>query len=81
MFNKDQKLKNKETEMNNTITEMKYTLEGINNRGTRINKWPGRQNGGNHCHREEYSKKEWKKKMKIAYETSGTVVNTSASAL
>ena len=38
MFNKDQKLKNKETEMNNTITEMKYTLEGINNRGTRINK-------------------------------------------
>ena len=63
--------------MNNTITEMNNTLEGINNRGTRINKLPGRQNGGNHCHREEYSKKRMKKKkMKIAYETSGTIVNT-----
>ena len=27
-----------------------------------MDKWPGEQNGGNHCHRTEYRKIEWKKK-------------------
>ena len=55
MFNKDlEELKNKQREMKNTITEMKNTLEVINSRITeveeRIDRWPGRQNGGNHWH-------------------------------
>ena len=32
------------------ITEMKNTLEGINNRGRRTDKWAERQNGGKRCH-------------------------------
>ena len=37
--------------MSNAIIKMKCTLEGINNRVTgRTEKWPERQNGGNHCH-------------------------------
>ena len=52
MFTKDlEELKNKQTEMKNT-------LEGTNSRitGRRMDKWPGGQNGGNHCHRREYRK-------------------------
>ena len=65
MFTKGlQELKNKEAEMNNT-------LEGIHNRITEADKWPGGQNGRNHCHRTEYRQKEWKneermKKMQAA---------------
>ena len=50
--------------MNNTISEMKITLEGINRRITEAEEWisvledrmdkcPGRQNGGIHCCRTE----------------------------
>ena len=40
MFNKDlEDLKNKQTEMNKTITEMKNTLEGINSRTNKAEKW------------------------------------------
>ena len=62
MFTKDlEELKSKQTEMSNT-------LEGINSGITEAEewkKWPGGQNGGNHCHRTEYRKKEWKE-MKTA---------------
>ena len=55
MFTKDlEEIKNKQTEMNNT-------LEGINIKTTdrrRMDKWPGGQNGGNHCYRTKYKKKE-----------------------
>ena len=61
MFTKDlEELKNKQ--------RLIITLEGISSRITeaeRMDKWPGGQNGGNHCHRTEYRKKEWKK-MKTA---------------
>ena len=61
MFTKDlEELKNKQ--------RLIITLEGISSRITeaeRMDKWPGGQNGGNHCHRTEYRKKEWKR-MKIA---------------
>ena len=53
MFTKDlEEIKNKQTEMNNT-------LEGINIRLT--DRRPGGQNGGNHCHKTEYRKKNKKK--------------------
>ena len=58
MFTKDQEgLKNKQ--MNNTPEE------SVINNWDRTDKWPAGQNGGNHCHRMEYRKKnEKKKKMK-----------------
>ena len=40
---------------------MNNALEGISNRGRRTGKWPGRQNGGNHCHKTEYKTKNEKK--------------------
>ena len=60
MLTKDlEELKNKQTEKNNT-------LEGMNNNnwGRIMNKWPGGQNGGNHCYRIEYRKKDEKKKWR-----------------
>ena len=56
MFNKDlEELKNKQTEMNSI-------LEGINSRITgRMDKWPGRESGGNYCCKTKYRKKNEKK--------------------
>ena len=42
-------------------TEMNSTLEGMNNWGRRMDKWPGGQNGGNQCHKTEYRKNNEKK--------------------
>ena len=44
-------------------TEMKNAVEGINSRitGRRRGHWSRRQNGGSHCHKTEYRKKEKKK--------------------
>ena len=47
-------------ELKNIQTGMNNMLEGIKSRirGRRMEKWPGRKNGGNHCHRTEYRKKD-----------------------
>ena len=64
MFTKDlEELKNKQTEMNST-------LEGINRRTAgaeeQITDLEDQKEGGNHCHRIDYRKKNGKKKMKTA---------------
>ena len=46
-----------------------------------MNKWPGGQNGGNHCHGTDYRKKNEKKKMKTAEEASGTTLKAPTFAL
>ena len=45
-------------------TDMNNTAEGINSKvtGKRRGNWSRRQNGGSHCHKTEYRKKNMKKK-------------------
>ena len=58
------------------ITEMKNTREGINSRITKADKWPGRQNDGNHSTEQNM---ENNAEMKTASEASGATVNAPTS--
>ena len=73
-----EELKNKQTEMNNTITEMKNTLKVINSRITeaeeRISDLEERMVEFTAVGQNKEKKNE--KKMKTAYETSGTTLNS-----
>ena len=57
VFTKDlEELKNKQTDEQYTRRDKQW-----DNWGRRMEKWPGGQNGGNHCHRTEYRKRNEKK--------------------
>ena len=55
VYQRPRRTKEWKTETNNTRRSQQQ-----NNLGRSTDKRPGGQNGGNHCHRTEYRKKEWK---------------------